>query len=128
MVFWKKEIINRLDNVEYKTNEFWNGKPVYAQRVTRGDMNGSTTIASAGVLVSGVSEYLLESGTILRLSTGNPNQIQTLGNVSNIPDQHVSIIWYNPGNKEIAWYYNPGMTLTNFKNSPFIANLKYTKV
>lgn len=110
-------------NTILSTNETLGGKPVFQTLSQVGNIKSNNQIAGSGVLVNGIDLFLgVEYGVIRR----NQGQIHNINAVNNLPDQHASII-YQDGNS-IKWYFNPNMTLTSFKNMPFIAMIKFTQI
>lgn len=114
-------------NTEAKTGKTFEGLPVYQQLVMKGNPFATTpsAIAGSGTIVNNVVRFLgVDYGVIARSSS---NQVHNINAVNNLPDQHSSIIFYNNTAKNIQWYFAQNMTLSSFKNMPFLALIYYTK-
>jgi len=117
-----------IPNVEYNTGRKLNGKILYGQYITRGDVyaNSFVKIPSSGILVTGVATYGVIGGAILR--NADALQVHNISNISNAPDQHASIVWFDPIAHSIKYWYNKDMTQNQFFSAPFTVEVVYTKM
>lgn len=113
-------------NVEFDTGQKFGTKIIYSMLVAKGNLKNQTeTIPNTGTLVNDVDLFLgVEWGVIAR--AGSP-QIHNINAVTNLPNEHASIIFQDINTNSIKYWFNQTMTLTSFKNRPFQALIKYTK-